>query len=475
MASLRPSAFNQRDRTDGGPFLLIEQVEYEGGFTVDVAFTDTPPDQRQGDYPMARLLHIAPDLLRIWPLHVRAERSDYLTPKYGALECIAVAPRVHEPWPLPGTPEEVVGILESLPDGFSKDFRFGLGLLWEYRSICEALAQEGLAKMLIVHGGHETTLDSPVFVLGVKHFHQLRKAINRISARQQREARRDKTLVAYHELLHAADPVRFPRLKTTLRPDALSDATRGGRDAVTLSPRDRSAAVRLVRSNIDALARSETDALLSLKSEIELVTLKELIDRLDAMIEKSLPEARWQTFLAQNAFILSLAFPVPVLLVQDRAYVGGKRLDDQGGRVTDFLCASASTGNLAVVEIKRPGADLVAATAYRGRDVFGASSELSGAIAQALDQRLQLQSAWPGLKEASDRSDINGYAIKCIIIIGSTPKTRGQQRSFELYRQAMTDVTIVTFDELLLRLREVYAALSPSRPASSGGPVEPPF
>ncbi len=475
MASLRPSAFNQRDRIDGGPFLLIEQVEHEDGFTVDVAFTDTPPDQRQGDFPMARLLHIAPDLLRIWPLHVRAERSDYLTPKYGALECIAVAPRVHEPWPMPGTTEDVIGILESLPDGFSKDFRFGLGLLWEYRSICDALAQQNLAKMLIVHGGHETTLDTPVFILGVKHFHGLRKAINRITARHQRDARRDKAHVAYHELLHAADPGRFPQLKTTLRPDTLADATRGGRDAVTLSRRDRTAAVRLVRSNIDALAKSEAEALLSLKSEIEMVTLKELIDRLAAMLDKNLPEARWQAFLAQNAFILSLAFPVPVLLVQERAYVGGKRLDDQGGRITDFLCASASTGNLAVVEIKRPGSDLVAATAYRGRDVFGASSELSGAIAQALDQRRQLQSAWPALKEASDRSDINGYAIRCIIIMGTTPKPRGQQRSFELYRQAMTDVTIVTFDELLLRLREVYAALSPAPPASPSSPTEPPF
>lgn len=475
MASLRPSVFNQRDRDDGGPFLLIDPVEHEEGFTVDVAFTDTPPDQQHGDFPMARLLNIAPNMLRIWPLNVRPDRSDYLKPKYGALECIAVAPRVHETWPPPQTTEDVAEMLEALPEGFSKDFRFGLGLLWEYRSICETLAQQNLVNMLIVHGGRETTLDPPVFILGVRQFHGLRREINRITARHQRDARSDKAHVAYHDLLHVADPIRFPQIKATLRPDTLADVTRGGRDAVTLSKRDRTAAVRLVRSNIEALAASETDALLSLKSEIELVTLQALIDRLAEMVEKNLPEGRWQTFLAQNAFILSLAFPVPVLLVEERAYVGGKRLDDQGGRIADFLCASATTGNLAVVEIKRPGSELMAATPYRGRDVFGASSELSGAIAQVLDQRLQLQAAWPLLKASSDHADINGYAIKCILIIGVTPKTRAQKQSFELYRQAMTDVTIVTFDELLIRLREVHAALSPISPTTSEGVVAQPF
>lgn len=460
MASLRPSAFNQRERSDGGPFLLVEPIEEEGGFSIDVAFTDTPADQRQGDFPVARLLNVAPDFLRIWPLNVRPGRSDYLTPKYGALESIFVAAKVGRPWALPTTTDDVVDLLQELPDGFAKDFRFGLGLLWEYRSICESIAEKKLASILIVHGGDEAALTPPTFVLGVKRFHELRKEINRISARHLRDARRDKAHLAYQELLHAAAPDQFPPQTVSLRPDTLADATRGGRDAVALSRRDRSAAVMLVRANIEALALSEAGSLLSLKSDIEQVTLKQLIELLAGMLEKNLPEARWQAFLEQNPFVLSLAFPVPVLVVQDRAYVSGKRLDDRGGRIADFLCASASTGNLAIVEIKRPGSDLVAGSAYRGDDVFGATSELSGAIAQVLDQRLHLQTTWPALKEASERPDIHGFAIRCIVIIGKTPTGRAQRRSFELYRQAMSGVTIVTFDELLSRLREVYSALA---------------
>ncbi|ADG10179.1 DUF4263 domain-containing protein [Caulobacter segnis] len=463
MASLRPSVFNSRERSDGGPFLLIEPVEQEEGFSIDVAFTDTPADQRQGEFPVARLLNVSPDLLRIWPLNVRQGRSDYLTPKYGSLESIVVAAKVDRPWSRPETVDDVIELLEGLPDGFAKDFRFGLGLLWEYRSICEGIAEQKLASMLIVHGGDEVTLTPPTFVLGVRRFHELRRQINRISARHQRDARQDKAHLAYQELLHAADPAQFPRRAVALRPDTLSEATRGGRDTMVLSRRDRSAAVRLVRSNIEALAESETSALLSLKSEIEQVTLKQLIDLLAGMLEKNLSEARWQSFLEQNPFILSLAFPAPVLVVQERAYVGGKRLNDRGGRIADFLCASASTGNLAVVEIKKPNSDLVANSAYRGDDVFGAASELSAAIAQALDQRLQLQLTWPALKEAAERADIHGFAIRCILIIGRTPEGRGQRRSFELYRQAMSEVTIVTFDELLSRLREIYGALAENK------------
>jgi hypothetical protein len=44
MTSLRPSVFNSRERSDGGPFLLVEPVEQEEGFSIDVAFIDTPRD-----------------------------------------------------------------------------------------------------------------------------------------------------------------------------------------------------------------------------------------------------------------------------------------------------------------------------------------------------------------------------------------------------------------------------------------------
>jgi hypothetical protein len=459
MPSVRPSVFNQRARADGGPFLIIETNEEHEGFSVDVLFTDTPPAERIGDYPVERLLNVSPDLLQIYPLNVRPESADYLKPRYGNLDTIALGRRIDQPYPIPTTTEEVEGLLELLPDGFAKDFRLGLGLLWEYRSICETLEAQGHVKLLIVHGGHETTLVGSSYTLGIRHFHEMRKQINRISARYRRDARHDKQLHAYHELLHAADPVKFPRLKKTLRADSIADATSGGRDLVTLSKRDRRATVGLVRSNLAALAEAEPEALLSLKTEIEEVTLEQLIVRFAEMLEKPLPEARWQNFLTQNPFILSLAFAVPAIVVEEQAYVGGKRLSGRGGSVIDFLVASASTGNLAIVEIKRPATELLGAKPYR-QEVYAASAELSGTIAQVLDQRVKLQRELPMLKDEPGRSDIHDNGIRCIIVAGRTPGGGPQRRSFELIRGTMTGVSVITFDELLGRLREIRSALS---------------
>lgn len=474
MPSVRPSVFNQRERADGGPFLIIEPNEEYEGFSVDVIFTDTPPAERTGDYPCERILTVSPDLLRIYPLNVRRDRPDYLRPRYGTLMTIALGQRVDKPYPLPTTAEEVEGLLEMLPDGFAKDYRLGLGLLWEYRSICEALEAQGHIELLIVHGGHQTTeatLDGSMFVLGLRRFHDMRKEINRISARYQRDARRDKQLHAYHELLHAADPAEFPRQKKTLRPDAIADATSGGRDTVTLSKRDRRASVGLVRSNLEVLAASEPEALLSLKTDIEEVTLEQLIARFAEMLDKSLPEAKWQSFLTQNPFILSIAFAVPAIVVEEQAYVGGKRLNGRGGSVIDFLVASASTGNLAIVEIKRPSTELLGAKPYRP-EVFATSSELSGTIAQVLDQRVKLQRELPMLKDEPGRGDIQDNGIRCIIVAGRTPESGPQRRSLELIRGTMTGVTVITFDELLGRLLEIRAALGAKMdpPAPSPAP-----
>lgn len=471
MPAVRPSVFNQRERADGGPFLLIGPLQEGNGFSIDVFFTDTPPDQRTGSYPIERLLNVTPSSLRIFPLNVRQGRDDYLTPKYGHLESITVSRRVDRPYELPQTVEDVEALLDGLPDGFAKDFRFGLGLLWEYRAIPEVFAGQAKIKLMIVQGGEEATLDPPFFILGVRRFHDIRKEINRISARYQRDAKRDKDHYAYHMLFHAADPQVYPRLKKTLRADALADATGGGRDRVELSKRDRRAAVGLVRSNLGALAQSDTEVLLSLKGEIEQITLQQLIGRFREMLAKNLPESRWQTFLTQNPFILSLAFAVPAMVVQGQAYAGGKRLNGRGGKVIDFLCASASTGNLAIVEIKKPTTDLLGGSPYRGDDVFAASTELSGTVAQVLDQRMTLQRELPALKEQSERYDIHDYGTRCIIVAGKTPSERARRKSLELLRNAMVGVTVVTFDELLARLEEIYAALSPSPEMPAHGEI----
>jgi hypothetical protein len=461
MASIRPSAFNLRERLDGGPFLVIEAAEpKEDG--INIFFTDVPAAQRKSDSPIGKLLNVCSDRLTIWPLNVREDRDDYLQPKYGTLERIVVTRPVIEPYLLPATTDDVVELLGQLPDGFAKDFRFGLGLLWEYRHICETAANLENIRILIVHKGNEAKIDPPFFILGIKRFHELRKELNRIASRHQRDARKDKQLHTYQTLLHAADSTRFPALKKSVIPDALMDMTDSGRQHVTLSKRDRRVAVRMIQDNIEALAESEPRTLLALKNDIELVTLNQLIERYQEMLGKGLAENKWQSFFLENPFILSLAFAVPAMLVQGQAYAGGKRLNGAGGKFSDFLCASASTGNLGLIEIKKPQTKLLGKSPYRGDDVFGPSTDLGGAIAQILDQRFKLLSELPVLKNNTNRYDIHSYAVRCIVVAGMTPQELHQRKSFELVRNAFAEIVIVTFDELLARLTEIKSALQPT-------------
>jgi len=205
--------------------------------------------------------------------------------------------------------------------------------------------------------------------------------------------------------------------------------------------------------------------LLDLKADIERVTLGELIERYKKLMSTDAKEGKWQQFLADNPFILDMAFSFPVKLVCERPYVGSKRFTGRGGNYSDFLVAAKSTGNVALIEIKHPQKDLLKTPAYRN-DTYGPSVELSGSIAQIIHQRASLQREILQLKEDLEEP-VHAHAVPAIVVIGRTPSDKHQRRSFEQYRNTLKDVTVVTFDELQQRLEDIHKALSPSTPASS--------
>lgn len=461
VTSLRPSVFNQRVTPDGGPFLHLHEHGEEAE-TVDVYFSDVDPEREESQSRL--LLRVCPDAIIMWPINVGASSENYLEPKYGPLTEIFIPRPTSGSYRLPKTTEDVDELLERLPDGFETNWRLGLGLLYEFRSICRSIAGIGGITTLVVHGQSgekDAIIRPPEYILGIKRFHALKRELTRTTNRFRREARNEKQDRIYEALLHSADRERFPPKTRKLKPDAISELTQGGATDAGISKRDRRTAVRLVRQSVNSLAKDEPHALLTLKSEIELVTLKGLIDRFSEMLTKELPESRWQAFLKDNPFILSMAFSAPAIMIQENAYVGGKRFNGSNGKFADFLMATASTGNLALIEIKRPQTDLLTKNAYRGTDVYGPSAELNGAIYQVLDQRFRLHKHLPVFKDETERNDIHAHAVRCIVIAGTSAQETQLKKSFEIVRNAFSDVTIITFDELCSRLIEIHNALSP--------------
>ena len=176
------------------------------------------------------------------------------------------------------------------------------------------------------------------------------------------------------------------------------------------------------------------------------------------MLGKKSREGVWQEFFLDNSFLLRLAFSLPVMLFGDQVSVGGWRFSGAGGKISDFAARAAATGNLSLIEIKTPDTALLEATPYRG-DLYAPARELTGAVNQVLDQRYHLQKSIPLLKEASAIRDIEPYSIQGLVIAGRVPKGRAQQKSLVLFRNGLTAVSIITFDELLGKLEHIAEML----------------
>jgi len=316
---------------------------------------------------------------------------------------------------------------------------------------------------LLIHGGNEAEAKAPMYSLGEKRLEDIRKRINKITSGHRRQGLKEKGLLAYQTLLHEAAPSTYPPQAKKIDSDALHEAVSVGSARTLISKRDQSAVLKILHDNAHEIAKNQPRELMSLKADIELVTLGELIQRFKSLMDKRKSERDWQLFFQLNPFVLSLAFSVPTMLVQSTPYVGGKRFDGRGGKFSDFLAATKSTGNLLIVEIKKPTTEILSHLTYRD-DLRPLSADLNGSLVQALDQRFKLQKNIASLKDDSNRHDINAYAVKIVVIAGTTPCDIQDKKSWELARNSFSEVVLITFDELLGRLEEIHRVLSPGEP-----------
>jgi hypothetical protein len=140
-----------------------------------------------------------------------------------------------------------------------------------------------------------------------------------------------------------------------------------------------------------------------------------------------------------------------IVQVQGQASVGGLKIDGTGEKITDFLFKNSLTNNVGIFEIKRPATALVSKKSYR-TGVFGPSKELAGSITQVLDQRYQLQKSLLAKKDSSRDYSLEQYSLRCCLIVGTVPDGDDEKKSFELIRNELKDVDVVTYDELFEKL-----------------------
>ncbi|HEV2221750.1 MAG TPA: Shedu immune nuclease family protein [Candidatus Acidoferrales bacterium] len=176
-------------------------------------------------------------------------------------------------------------------------------------------------------------------------------------------------------------------------------------------------------------------------------------------------EEFWQQCLADRTYVLSQIFAHPVVIIKSKAYVGGKQIDNQSGNVVDFLASVESTNAVLLIEIKTPQTPLLAKEYRNG--AFPLSFDLSGAVAQTLKYRQTLMREFNSV--SSGRSDkLTLGEPRCVVVAGRADQdlaTPAMRESFELQRDRIHGLTIITYDELFTRLERLVELIEGASPA----------
>lgn len=194
----------------------------------------------------------------------------------------------------------------------------------------------------------------------------------------------------------------------------------------------------------------------------------EMLERAAEDIENNLNndnEEYWQsTILGTHPWVVGHLFSSPCVLFGEKAYVGGKAINNRGGNVVDFLYQNKVTSNVALIEIKTPCTVLMGKR-YRNNS-YSISPELSGAVTQVLSYRQSLLNNYRNLIDQS-----TGYfeacSPSCVVIAGNTHEFSSASgkpdpamlASFENFRGNLNGIYIVTYDELLEKVRYLISVL----------------
>ncbi len=165
--------------------------------------------------------------------------------------------------------------------------------------------------------------------------------------------------------------------------------------------------------------------------------------------KKNSDEEFWQKFFIRHSKIISQAFAYPTVIFKDKAYLGGKGIDNKNGKVIDYVYINKLNNNIALIELKTPVSKLVSSR-YRG--TFSLSKELTGSVNQLLQYRdEQIKEYYIISSKSKNKYEL--FNPKCLLIIGKLEDLNSDKRAaFELFRNELKSIEIVTFDELFLKI-----------------------
>jgi hypothetical protein len=165
-------------------------------------------------------------------------------------------------------------------------------------------------------------------------------------------------------------------------------------------------------------------------------------------------EEFWEQALAERTFLLSQLFAYPVVVIRKKAYVGGKEVTNKGGNIVDFLGRTESTHSAILIEIKTPET-LLLSSEYRDR-AYPFSRHVAGAITQVLRYRQSFMRDFYSVTRNLEKP-LSAVEPRCLVIAGHTSQLDNDDKreSFDVQRERLQGVTVITYDEMFVRLRKL--------------------
>ncbi|MBT4921837.1 MAG: DUF4263 domain-containing protein [Rickettsiales bacterium] len=213
---------------------------------------------------------------------------------------------------------------------------------------------------------------------------------------------------------------------------------------------------------LQGLQKLSSDQLSNIDNWVDITEINNLLKKWKENDQNNDEVGFWQQLFIKNSRILSQVFAIPLIQKEDNYYCGGKTISNTGGVYGDFLYKNLLTNNIAFIEIKTPKTPLVLPGLYRGKNdddanaIYSIDQKLTGSVNQVLNQRnVFVQYKYPNL--AIDMECTN---CKCVVIAGRIQDlSKGQKKSFEMYRNSLRDVEIITYDELYNRINYILDLL----------------
>lgn len=438
-----------------------DRAKAAGADLEQLAESDPPPLLAEYSYSTR--------VLTTYPTWLRSNQSNFLRRKYGTIARISFENQDQMEY------HKDFGLHFDLPTGFHRKPFEGFGVDPRIKYLIGAFGNLPGIVGVIICDDNEISVDGEDIRLPKHIFDDARLDINRAHDAARDFANGEKMAYLKNRFLPYVvpgyEPTEFERPGIDLRDTVRTALVKKG------VPRSRNsndaAAVREVLRSVDKLAKDDPVQLFELAEKLELVSLEALINRMSASMEEGHLEEHWQTFFKANPFIFKILFGLPVVMYADKASVGGMGHHRHGEKYADFLVEAGNSGNLAIVEIKTPATPLMHPQIYRDPTLYRPDKDLDGGINQVLEQRYNLISSIHAKRSNDDNMRIQAWSVPCFLIIGTTPPDRWVKQSFELFRGNQREVVVITFDELLAKLRALHEFLSakPPEPDPYEGPL----